>query len=245
MPVHPHMHPAMELVAKFMENNGKIIAERVTDPEQLRQALLMLHSNLTQSKLIQNTRDNAAKANLTSTFLVRFLIPLVAFVLGFHFYLAYLRPWEYYRNDTRYVDNELEYDYLTDSEENFLPATRRMSIKEGPLSPEEVSRLRGLILSDDKAFASGAAGRKRKAAEADALDDDGSVSSRSRKIKLDTGDGSEAGWSDGSWDTNPSDEEVDSVAGMSEIGSFYPFTFRSQFPDRTIKSAVGHRKSLV
>ena len=245
MPVHPNMHLAVEQVAKFMENNRKIIAERVTDPERLRQALLMVHSNLTQSKLVQSTNDKAAKAVLTSTFLVLFLIPLVVTVLGFHLYLAYLRPWEYYRNDTRYVDNDLEYEYLTDSEENFLPATRRMSIKEGPLSPEEVSRLRGIILSEDKVFTSGA-GRKRKAGEADALVDDGSVSWRSRKIKLDTKDGSEAGWvSDESWDNNPFDEDGDSVAGMSEMGSFYPFTFRSQFPDRTIKPAVGYRKSLV
>ncbi|KAL8873511.1 MAG: hypothetical protein Q9174_001035 [Haloplaca sp. 1 TL-2023] len=248
MPVHPNMHLAVQHLAKFMEENHKTIKERVNDPEQLRRALLMVHANLTQSKLVQSINEKVTKADLTSTFLLRFLFPLVVVVLGFHFFLAFLRPWKYYRNDARYVDNELEYEYLTDSEDDFRPATRgRMSIMEGPLSPEEVSRLRGLVLLEEKASASGA-GRKRKAGEADALADDGSLSSRSRKIKLDTGDASEDGWvSDESWDTNPFDEDADadSISGMSEIGCFYPFTFRSQHPDRTIKSAVGYRKSFI
>ncbi|KAL8722522.1 MAG: hypothetical protein Q9181_007472 [Wetmoreana brouardii] len=191
----------------------------------------------------------ANTANFSQVFWL-LLVPfaLLAIVLE---WLNCTRPWEDYRDDARYVENEVDEGMeearedwlLTDNDVDEgapLPPTRYNTVKEGPLSPDEVERLKGLIIADKEASGteSNAGSRKRKAEGTEQ-----SISPRSRKAKIESPNGMEAHWVSEEaleYDADVQDDE-DNAAGCSE-NCFYPFTFRAAHPNRIINPSIKHRR---
>ncbi|KAL9008489.1 MAG: hypothetical protein Q9173_006388 [Seirophora scorigena] len=181
-----------------------------------------------------------------------FLVPVVFVACALNLWLSFARPWEYYRDDARYVASEQEDWLLTDSdvdENAFVRPAAYQGVKEGPLSPEEVTRLIKIIRSDDKtskaATTATSVGRKRKAGDeaspveaASASEGPGWVDPRSRKLKIDT---DVSAWVGGMRDYGSCFQGETSVDRSSNWVE-YPFTFRAPHPNRKIKSALGHRR---
>ncbi|KAI4143285.1 MAG: hypothetical protein LQ341_002954 [Variospora aurantia] len=181
---------------------------------------------------------------------IMILVPAVVVACALNLWLGFARPWEYYGDDARYVASEQEDWLLTasDVDENISVAPwAYRGVKEGPLSPEEVTRLIKIIRSDQKALeaatTASSPGRKRKAGdEASPVEaasaGEGSVSPRSRKLKIDT---DVSVWVGGMRDYGSCFQGKDSAGGKSNWVE-YPFTFRASHPDRKIKPALGHRR---
>ena len=182
---------------------------------------------------------------------LRFLIPMLVFAVAFNLYLSFIRPEEYYREDAQYGNGEIEDWYFTDGEvdeSSPLPAIPFNSVKEGPLSPDEVDRLTNLIRTDTMSStatsSTSGAGRKRKAGEEDSpvsdASTDGGSSPRTRKLKIETDFGAVGRWVP---DYGSCVQDDTDFHGESSWGE-YPFSFRVSYPDRIIKSATRRRNSI-
>ncbi|KAL8689030.1 MAG: hypothetical protein Q9218_005208 [Villophora microphyllina] len=201
---------------------------------------ILYNMGLTKSSLINlpmpttQTFDSTSKARPESfsTFFIFFLIPLVTASMLFSLFLIFSKPGRpYLDSDLRYViDSEewmdAEEEWALTPNENTPSAPRRYNtIKEGPLSPEEVQRLEDLIFSDAKAGKLDG-GKKRK--------NDLSVSPRTRKMKIEGADGGVwVGGEYGSCADEGVGDEYETPA--SKEGWVYPFSFRAAHPDREIK----------
>ncbi|KAL8920199.1 MAG: hypothetical protein Q9172_004611 [Xanthocarpia lactea] len=115
------------------------------------------------------------------------------------------------------------------------------SIKEQPLSRDEVSRLTKVIRAADIESDYGTIlSRKRKNAEdTDESDDQWLDSPRTRKLKIETKFGADGVWVCGNFTRSPS---VMSSNGGYSADCEVPFTFRASHPGRAIKSPVKMRK---
>ncbi|KAI4145088.1 MAG: hypothetical protein L6R39_003942 [Caloplaca ligustica] len=183
------------------------------------------------------------------SFTLLFLMPVVLVAFAFNLYLSFARPWVYYRDDARYVAVEQEDWLLVDSaidDDTPVPATSYNTVKEAPLSPDEVSRLLDIIRADKKASSNASVpGRKRKAGEeavpwSNASSDEGSPSPRARKLKIDT---NVARWVTELPSYGACLQEDEHISGPSEEDK-YQFTFRAPHPDRPVRSASkGRRRS--
>lgn len=182
---------------------------------------------------------------------LHFLLPMVLVAMAINLWLGFFRPMEYYhRHDapqsTTTNHHEFYEDWLLlDSKgetEHLLPATRYNGVKENPLSPEEVDRLLSFIRAEEGEIdiPRSSAGRKRKATGdedspiSDSAMNGGSVSPRTRKLKIETDFGVDHRWVSKVSDYRSCvrDEDVfDQSAGSGE----FPFTFRASHPDRDIK----------
>ncbi|KAL8901298.1 MAG: hypothetical protein Q9207_005271 [Kuettlingeria erythrocarpa] len=185
---------------------------------------------------------STANANFQS-FTAFFLLPVVFVAIIFNLWLSFARPWEYYRDDARYVAVEEEDWLLADSDvDEDAPVPRRCynTIKEGPLSPEEVSRLIEMIRADEAA-SKGVSKRttvpslKRKAGDkassiGEASSDEGSRSSKARKLRIETDFGTRGRWVSENCRKGSSIHE-ENLAAPSVLGAF-EFTFRASPPDR-------------
>ncbi|KAL8635850.1 MAG: hypothetical protein Q9228_006700 [Teloschistes exilis] len=186
----------------------------------------------------QATMHPAKPETFFGTF-VWFLIPLVIATLIAVAWLLYEKPARIY---SRYVDETA--DVWADARENWILAdgevdetaplapSRYNAVKEGPLSPEGVQKLRSLILAD------GDANRKARKAGDRKRKNDGSISPRGRKIKIETKDGVFAQWLSeyGSCaDKGESDEHETASEDWVR-----PFSFRAAHPDRPIRRPRKH-----
>lgn len=161
---------------------------------------------------------------------VWFLIPLVVATLVLTAWLLYEKPARRY---SRYVDEtdeewvDAQEDWvLTDGvveERAPLAPSQHNAVKEGPLSPEEVQRLKCLIFVGGKAQNASAWKRKHSVPE----------SLRRRKVKIETEDGVSARWVS-EYGSCADEGESDELKTAAEDW-VYPFTFRAAHPDRDIK----------
>lgn len=170
--------------------------------------------------------------------------------------VGFIRPWEYYhrhdsspppQNNTTTTGPEYFEDWLLlDSDSSFesteyslLPASRYDGVKETPLSPEEVERLVAFIHTDDEEVE--VPSRKRKATSdndspvSHRATDGGSVSPRTRKLKIETDFGVDYKWVSGVSDHGSCVRDEEGVFGQSAGSSEFPFTFRASHPDRAIR----------
>lgn len=182
---------------------------------------------------------------------LHFLIPMIIVAVAFNLWLSFARPWEYRRSDARY-GNEYEDWLLVDSgvdDDSPLPVTSYNSVKEGPLSPDEVHRLINIVRADKEAsrddLTTKGCGRKRKAGEpdspiSDVSTDDGSASPRTRKLKVETDLGVASTWVNEVPSYGSCLQEETTLGQESGWGEF-PFTFRVPHPNRAIRSASRHR----
>ncbi|KAL8934231.1 MAG: hypothetical protein Q9216_006006 [Gyalolechia sp. 2 TL-2023] len=142
---------------------------------------------------------------------LHFLFPMVLVAMIINIWLGFVRPWEYHRHDdaqnttatTAYCEYYEDWLLLNDGDaesEGLLRPTRYNGVKESPLSPEEVDRLtRPIFADDDEEEIPRSADRKRKATGGDSpvsdvSTDGGSVSPRTRKLKIETDFGVDQKW---------------------------------------------------
>lgn len=187
------------------------------------------------------------------SFTVLFLLPVIFVAFAFNLWLSFVRqPWESYRVDDHHYAAIEEPDWLlADSdidEDAAVPAPRYNSVKEGPLSPDEVSRLINIIRAEGEAAKTNSRpaspGRKRKAGDenspvSDASSDEGP---RSRKLKIQTDFGTYGrciteGRNYGSCIHEERESDGSSVWGE------YQFTFRASPPNRPIRSMPKFRET--
>ncbi|KAL9029883.1 MAG: hypothetical protein Q9196_001927 [Gyalolechia fulgens] len=185
--------------------------------------------------------EKNSNADVRMLFL-HFLLPMIVVAMAMNLWLACVRPWEYHRHDARNAGRcECYEDWLlldgeTESE-SLLPATRYNGVKESPLSPAEVDRLASLIRADDGMPRS--SGRKRKAAgedspASDVSTDGGSVSPRTRKLKIQTVFGVDQRWVSDVSDYGSCAQE-ENVLGHDSYWGEYPFAFRASCPAGKVK----------
>ncbi|KAL8716916.1 MAG: hypothetical protein Q9225_005790 [Loekoesia sp. 1 TL-2023] len=192
-----------------------------------------------------------AEKNGLKVLFLYFLIPTIVIAVAFNLWLSFARPWENHRDDARYRSEHEDW-LLVDSDidvDGPLPVTSYNSVKEGPLSPDEVRRLIDIIRADLEAsrddMTTKCSGRKRKAGEpdspiSDVSTDDGSASTRTRKLKVETDLGVASRWMSEVPNYGSCLQEettFDQDSGWSE----FPFTFRVAHPDRAIRSASRRR----
>ncbi|KAI4185840.1 MAG: hypothetical protein LQ346_005800 [Caloplaca aetnensis] len=188
------------------------------------------------------------------SFTAFFLLPVVFTAIIFNLWLSFARPWEYYRDDARYVAVEEEDWLLAESDvDEDAPVPRRCynTIKEGPLSPEEVSRLINMIRADEAASKSvsrrtSVPNLKRKAGDraspfGEASSDEGSRSPKARKLRIETDFGTSGRWVSENCREGSSIHEEN--GGRPSAWGEYEFTFRASPPDRAIRSMRKHRQN--
>ncbi|KAL8828401.1 MAG: hypothetical protein Q9170_006616 [Blastenia crenularia] len=196
------------------------------------------------------------------TIFLHFFIPIVAVALVFNLWLSFVRPWEYHRDDARYAGDANE-DWLpvdndivdNDSDGEIVPwRTLQDGFKEVPFSQDEGRRLIDLIKAGEQASAARAlrpgsdrASRKRKAGDeaspvSDAATrDDGTMSPRARKFKIETQFGVDGKWVGQVPNYGSCDVPHENSSDQGSIGGEFPFTFRTPHPGRAIKSPVRRR----
>ncbi|KAL8930461.1 MAG: hypothetical protein Q9208_000645 [Pyrenodesmia sp. 3 TL-2023] len=190
--------------------------------------------------------SSAANAQ-SKSLMLWFLLPVILFAIMINLWLSFVRSYDHHRDHAGYVTIEEE-DWLladTDIDEDApVPARCYNTIKEGPLSPDEVGRLIDMIRGDKAASRkvvskTGVPGLKRKAGDktspiGEASSDEGSRSPKARKLRIETDFGTSGRWVSENCRKGSSihEENLEAPLAWSE----YEFTFRASPPNRAIRS---------
>ncbi|KAL8749018.1 MAG: hypothetical protein Q9184_006969 [Pyrenodesmia sp. 2 TL-2023] len=182
----------------------------------------------------------------TESLMLWFLLPVILLAFIINLWLSFVRSYDHHRHHAGYVTIEEE-DWLladTDVNENVpVPSRCYNTIKEGPLSPEEVGRLIDMIRADEAASKgisrTAVPSLKRKAGDkaspiGEESSDEGCRSPKSRKLRIETDFGTSGRWVSENCRKGSSihEENLEAPSAWGE----YEFTFRASPPNRAIRS---------
>lgn len=203
---------------------------------------LAVYTHLSTSNDMSSSKTNAQ----TESLMLWFLLPVILSAFIINLWLSFVRSYDHHRDHAGYVTIEEEDWLLADSdidEDAPVPSRCYNTIKEGPLSPEEVGRLIDIIRADEVApkgiSRTVVPGLKRKAGdEASPIgggsSDEGSRSPKARKLRIETDFGTSGRWVSENCRKGSSihEENLEAPSAWGE----YEFTFRASPPNRAIRS---------
>ncbi|KAI4243463.1 MAG: hypothetical protein L6R40_003465 [Gallowayella cf. fulva] len=206
-------------------------------------AKALLKANQTMVEMAKHSTTQAKSDNLA--FFLQYLIVLMIVVMALMLWYDCRPQYEEYPiNDVHEIKEEFE-DWLLrledlDDENTPLFASSYRSVRETPLSPNEVRRLTDLIRADEQSGYGTIVSRKRKAAE----DSDSSdiESPPPRRLKVETDMGFAGRWVSDQWTASPSVMSHKNTSDSYPVDCESPFTFRLTYPDSMVKAAMKQRK---